>query len=69
MSEEQAAEAIRLRHRLRSFIAGSSNRGAIGQTLEALSALSERLQDPGLRAEHLRWQILFAQDFRASGNH
>ncbi len=61
MSEEQAIQAIRLRHRLRAMIADRPSDASVGQTLDALSALGERLEDPVLQAEHRRWRVLLGQ--------
>ena len=60
MSEEQAARAIHLRHRLRAM-ASRGRDGAVSQTLDELRALAEQLQDPTLEAEHLRWRTFFEQ--------
>jgi hypothetical protein len=59
MSDEQAAEVIHLRHRLRTMLALASPEGDAYQALERLKNLSEQLDDLDLRFEHARWQTRF----------
>lgn len=59
MSDEQAAEVIHLRHRLRTMLALASPRGDAREALERFRNLSEQLDDLDLRFEHDRWRTRF----------
>jgi hypothetical protein len=61
MSDEQANEVIRVRHRLRALaIGGGQDVASDAQVaLEQLRSLSERLADPDLVFEHARWRGQF----------
>lgn len=59
MSDEQAAEVIRLRHRLRAMLSLASPQGDALQALCRLRDLSEQLDDLDLRFEHERWRTRF----------
>lgn len=62
MSDEQALEVIRLRHRLRALalVVGHADSWAeAAGTLDRFRALSERLGDPDLLSEHVRWRVRF----------
>lgn len=59
MSDEQAAEVIHLRHRLRAMLALAGPEGDPHQALERLRNLSEQLDDLDLYFEHARWQTRF----------
>ncbi len=60
MSDEQASEVIKLRHRLRAAALRGEHDDVI-ETLERFRLLSETLGDPTLCMEATRWRVRFEQ--------
>jgi len=61
MSDEQANELIRLRHRLRAMALMGKHDIIVSQTLEQFRDLSETVGDAGLCMEATRWRVQFEQ--------
>jgi len=63
MSDDQATEVIRLRHRLRAMAAlpGFDAPHEATQALERFRVLSEGLAEPELMFELARWRVHFEQ--------
>ncbi len=59
MSDEQANEVIRLRHRLRAMALTGKPDLSLRETLSRFCALSETLGDPTLCMEAARWRVRF----------
>lgn len=61
MSDEQANEVIRLRHRLRAMALRGEHDLGVREVLNRFCALTETLGDPTLCMEAARWRIRFEQ--------
>ena len=61
MSDEQANEVIRLRHRLRAMALQGQQDLTVREILNRFCTLSETLGDAGLCMEAARWRTRFEQ--------